>query len=887
MAFNGLQSLAIDDPSTFLTLVKLECVGLVTAPVFWLRLMMAFAEPKLILNQRQAALLLVVPGLTLLMVFTNEQHGLIWQQATLIVRNDVTVFAPQYGAGFVLFVAYACALMIAGGIYVLRNKRMQWRLYRLHAALLIFGAFLLWVRNLLLIFDDVNPFAGFAFDALLVSGGIAATALALLRVGALGFMPAAYRTIFNLLPLGAILLDRDNYIAAANREVALFLNKDISDIEGHHASEIFPEQADWVRQLPSADSITEKLHVGERTVEVNTVPILNRSGQLIGTLLQARDITGEVNQEIERQRAEQTARVIHEINRALGSTLNTEEVMRRLLVSVRQLVDHDASNVMLYDAAARTVRIHYTNGYTPSDDAWLRSLTFSLDDYAPLTHVEATRKPLIVPNVNEFEGWVTHKKIRPIRGFACAPIFDDQSIIGFLNLDVFREGALSPEISHRLELIAQQAGTALRNAQRYEQAQKQADELQRRIDSLLILQKMVRDISATVTQARLTSIGLEAMLRMAQTRGGYIATAQDSYLQLSAHYGSFDLTALNAYLCDPQGLAAKAQSVPQIAVLQQELLPCAMQGAQVQIVLPLRQTDDVQAAQLLGVVVLEDDSCSIPPADRLEMLTLLADRLSVALQNAALITQANQRAAELEQLNAQLHELEDLKSEMLRVAAHDLKTPLQTILNYTVLLPDLVRQGQNIDPICRDVRKAAERMNHIIHDLLSLERISRLATQQTPQIFAVHTLFDKLQVEFFMAAHRHNLTLETAIESPPLHGVGDPILVYEALSNLVSNAFKYTPAGGRVRVEAQINDSWLRIAVTDTGLGIPLEEQDGLFTAFYRTRAARESNIEGTGLGLHLTKKIIERQRGRVFFSSVVGQGSTFGFELPLPPASA
>ncbi|MFQ3647350.1 MAG: histidine kinase N-terminal 7TM domain-containing protein [Anaerolineae bacterium] len=883
MTFYGLQSLALSDLPTYITLLKLEYVGLVFMPLAWLGMVLTFITPTFTFTHRQLALLIIIPLLILLLVFTNEWHGLVWQETAFTTFSSVPVFTPTYGIGFALGVTYTYSAIMIGTFYIIRSVRIRWRLYRTQAALLLIGAFFPWLRSLLLIFDDFMPFAGIAYDALLVAVGLSATAIAVLRVGLFSFAPFAYQTIFNLLPLGAILLDRDNYILAVNQEVVMFLEQPRVDVEGRHISEIFPEAAEWVRQLPSSEPLFDQLYIQDRTMEVNTIPIRNEGGHLIGTLIQARDITGEVNRERERQRAEQTARIIYEITRALSDTLSTDEVMQRLLIALPRLVDHDASNVMLYDPATRTARVRYAQGYSAQDEEWLRSITFSLDEYHTLATAAATKKPVIITDVRTFTGWVHHEPTRPVRGFACAPILVDDEVIGFFNIDVFREGALSPEIANRLELAAQQAGAAFRNAQMYERAQQQAEELKRRVDSLEILQKMARDISATVNCEELAAIALEAMLRVAQTRGGCIALMRDDQLQYSAYYGYYDTNALNAFLNDPAGLRAQLDYIEQVHITQDVHLVSAMSGSQLRITLPLRYTDD-DSTRLLGVVLMEDNKRTLPVADRLEMLTVLADRLSVALQNAALIQQVSTRASELERVNAQLQELEELKTEMLRVAAHDLKTPLNVILNYASLLPDLVRQSQNLDHVYRDIRSAAERMDRIIRDFLSLERIGRLVTQEAPQVFAVHTLFDKLEVDYFMLAYRHQLMLETHIEAPPLYGLGDPVLVYEALSNLVSNAVKYTQAGGRIRVEAAIVNERLRFSVIDNGPGIPDDEHPNLFMPFYRTRAAQESKVDGTGLGLHLTKKIVERQRGQVFFTSVVGQGSTFGFDLPLPP---
>lgn len=884
MLVYGLEGFALDDLPTFLTLAKLEYIGLVVIPVAWLGLALAFTAPERLLTHRQIALLSVIPLMTLALVFTNEWHGLIWQQPQFTLYNDVPVFTPLYGGGFWGFVVYAYALLAVGTWRILRSAQMRWRVYRVQAALLLVGAFFPWARSILIIFDELNPLPGIALDALIVAMSLAAYAYALLRLNLFHFVPFAYRTVFDLMPYGSILLDRANYILAVNQEVVMFTGQDRSALEGRPAAEVFPEHADWLRQLPTHTPLLDTLNVNERAVEVNAVPIRNEGNNVIGTLIQVRDITLEVTREVERQRAEQTARVIHEMLQALTTTLNTDEIMQRLLESLPRLVAHDAANIMLYDAAKRTAYIRYTSGYSAEEEAWLRRQRFSLEDYATLATAEATRQPVIIPHVADFVGWVELDITRRIYGYACAPILVEDAVFGFINLDTFREGVLSTDIAHRLTLIAQQASIAFRNARLYEQAQRQADELQRRIDGMVILQNMAREIATTICHDELTAIGLEAMLRLAQTRGGFIALMNDQQLRRSAYYGEYELDALDACIEDPDKLLLFVEQVDTLRIITDDMLDSAMADSQMQIILPLRYIN-ATTTRLMGVAVLEDTTQRHLAADHLEILVLLADRLAVALRNADLVQELSNRATELETLNTQLKDLEQLKSEMLRVAAHDLKTPLSVILNYVDLLPTYYNKPDELQQIYKDIRQAGQRMSRIVNDFLSLERISKLATHHTTQVFAVQTLIDRLEVDFFMAAYRKEINLDFRVEQGPLYGVGDPELVYEALLNFVSNAIKYTQRGGHVIVHAAITADRLRVSVTDNGPGIPKAEQANLFTAFYRTSTAQQSDVEGTGLGLHLAKVLIERLRGRVFFTSVEGQGSTFGFELPLPTA--
>jgi len=126
-------------------------------------------------------------------------------------------------------------------------------------------------------------------------------------------------------------------------------------------------------------------------------------------------------------------------------------------------------------------------------------------------------------------------------------------------------------------------------------------------------------------------------------------------------------------------------------------------------------------------------------------------------------------------------------------------------------------------------------------------------------------------------------SLDYAYELPdaeiPL--VGDDALLQEAATNLISNAIKYTPAGGEISIRLEYDGDAAIFEVSDTGFGVPQAMQPRLFEPFYRAKTRDTANIEGTGLGLHLVKSIIERHGGRVIFRSEEGAGSTFGFQIP------
>jgi len=307
----------------------------------------------------------------------------------------------------------------------------------------------------------------------------------------------------------------------------------------------------------------------------------------------------------------------------------------------------------------------------------------------------------------------------------------------------------------------------------------------------------------------------------------------------------------------------------------------ALDRAEAQIALPLYASGEGDK-DAFGIIVLETRHPERFTEDRFQLLGLIADRVAVALENASLLETVKLRASELETLYERVSRLERLKSDMIRIAAHDLKNPLSVVLNYLDLLTDFPGANLEIDQVYGSMKRSARRMHQIIQDFLSLERIQQVADQQTMHPFDLREVVSKARSEFASRAEQKMQQFEVRVPDSECLVNGDPVQIYEAIANFVSNAIKYTPDAGRISVNLSRDGDIVRLEVTDTGYGIPEDQQDDLFQPFFRANTSETQKVEGTGLGLHLTKNIIERQGGSIIFYSVYGEGSTFGFTMPM-----
>ena len=242
-----------------------------------------------------------------------------------------------------------------------------------------------------------------------------------------------------------------------------------------------------------------------------------------------------------------------------------------------------------------------------------------------------------------------------------------------------------------------------------------------------------------------------------------------------------------------------------------------------------------------------------------------------------------QTVAQLQHEHAELEKLERIRKDFVINVSHELRTPLASIQGYTETLID----GAIEDPAYNMrflgiIRHNAERLARLTEDLLTLSRVEQRRQNFEFEIHLanalIHDAFEMMRP--IAEKNRIQLTEERAPEDAVV--CCDSEAVSQILSNLMENAIKYTPAGGRISVGALTGGAMVEFFVRDTGIGIPEEDLPRLFERFYRVDKARSRELGGTGLGLAIVKHLVAAHNGVMRVESRVHQGSTFAFTLPV-----
>jgi len=231
--------------------------------------------------------------------------------------------------------------------------------------------------------------------------------------------------------------------------------------------------------------------------------------------------------------------------------------------------------------------------------------------------------------------------------------------------------------------------------------------------------------------------------------------------------------------------------------------------------------------------------------------------------------------------NERLLQLDQMKDELISMVSHELRTPLTSIVGYLEMLT-----GPEAEPLTEQqtrflgiISRSAERLLSLISDLLMMAQVDSDGVKLEQDQVDLGALVEECVASVRPLAASRKVSLFAAIHAAQV--CGDRRLLAEVVDNLLSNALKFTPEHGSVFVRIGDLGESVCVEVRDTGIGIPAEEREQLFTRFYRSRAAVERAVQGTGLGLSIVKAIVDAHNGAIEVDSDVGRGSTFRVVLP------
>jgi methyl-accepting chemotaxis protein len=284
----------------------------------------------------------------------------------------------------------------------------------------------------------------------------------------------------------------------------------------------------------------------------------------------------------------------------------------------------------------------------------------------------------------------------------------------------------------------------------------------------------------------------------------------------------------------------------------------------------------VSGERVLGVFDVQDDEPDRFTSSELDVFSTLAGQIATALQNAAFV-------GEIQATAVQLRQVDRLKNEFISSMSHELRTPLNSIIGFAEVM--LMGISGDLPPDVREDVQAiydnGQNLLNVINDVLDLVKIEAGTLTLNRESLQVAALIEGVRAKNagLLVGKPIEMRVQVQDDLPPLHA--DPARINQILNNLVSNAIKFTKQG-TVTLRAFRDDDWLCLQVQDTGIGISETDMDKVFERFQQVDGSHARQAEGAGLGLPITRQLVELHGGTIAVSSQLGEGSTFSVRLPI-----
>ncbi len=612
------------------------------------------------------------------------------------------------------------------------------------------------------------------------------------------------------------------------------------------------------------------LTVGSRDAGITYTPAQLDLLQAIADQTAGAIVKARLLQETQ-QRARQLSKLT-DVTRQLTSTLESAPLLRSVLESAVSIVNSEAGALSLVDEPNGELVVRVLAGPL-SKDAIGQPVAA---EESMARRAAASRQPVIENDpaqlgssylAGEGEG-----HFEPRSGLA-VPLLVKDNVRGVLEVMNRLDGLPFVEEDQTiLTALAGQAAVAMENARLYTMTDQ---ELAARVEELSVMQRIDRELNASLEMDRAMRLTLDWAMRQSNAEAGLIGILEEGKLRVMAQTGygeTLDRTMEQPIELNLPALKSAVETgQPQRVRSGTGVAGSLLSSARQQIVIPIRRETSV-----IGLLMLESTSDA---QEDLAFLSRLSDHAAIAISNSQLYD-------EVQRANL-------AKSDFVSLVAHELKNPMTSIKGYTELLAagavGAVNEMQA--NFLNTIRSNTDRMANLVSDLNDTTKIEAGRLRLDFKSVEVNDVVDEIvrSAKRQIDDKKQTIQVELAAGLPKVWG--DRTRLGQILTNLVSNANKYTLEGGALVVGAEASaNHWdpegasrvVHIWVRDNGIGINPEDQPKIFQKFFRSEDPKAREVPGTGLGLNITRSLVEMQGGRIWFESQSQRGSTFHFTVPV-----
>jgi len=584
----------------------------------------------------------------------------------------------------------------------------------------------------------------------------------------------------------------------------------------------------------------------------------------------------ETKEALEQQRA--SAEVLAAIS---SSIADTGPVFEKIVSSCEALF---AGKVAVIDVLHEDGRVYLGAYHGPNRDQVQDLYPHSASEASATGTAMARREIVQFSSLAEAPGFGREAFERfGIQAAIGAPMIWEGRGIGAIWVGREQAGPFSAKETSLLRTFASQAVIAIQNARLVNETREALERQTATAEVLQVISSSVADTEPVFDKILASGSRLFATEQM----GIFLARA-DGMVEAAAFRGSA-LAAIAATFPKPLEASITGQVVREGRLIQVEDA-AAMQDAPTTVrdVLPLignfsgAWAPMAWEGQAIGSIGVLRQPPSPLNGKEIELLKTFADQAVIAIQNARLFREIADKSRQLEVANKH-------KSEFLANMSHELRTPLNAIIGFSEVLLERMFGDLNEkqDDYLKDIHSSGKHLLSLINDILDLSKVEAGRMELETSRFRVPEAVGNAMTLIRERAQRHGIALGTTIGDDVEEVTADERKFKQILLNLLTNAVKFTPDGGRVDVFARSVPAGLEVAVRDTGIGISAEDQKLVFEEFRQVGRNYTNKQEGTGLGLALTRRFVELHGGTIRLESEPGKGSTFTFTIPAMPATA
>lgn len=564
------------------------------------------------------------------------------------------------------------------------------------------------------------------------------------------------------------------------------------------------------------------------------------------------DLLGRIDADRKQRKKEGRFQALYNVSRMLGESLDLQTVLNQVMDAIINLTGADRGFLMLRnDDGGMTVQVarNLDQKTLGSDDfKFSRTITNQVLD---------SGKAVVTNNAIEDPRFSGQASIigQALRSIMATPLRARGTVIGVVYVDNrMTTGLFMDDDLTALDTFAGQAAIAIDNARLFS-ATDQA--LAARVEELQTLRRVDQQLNETLDADKAMQITLEWACRLSNATSGHLGLLEGKRVQAVHHYGQEE-GEQPVYL---------DEAYPQLMDVVTSGHPITVSGEQTGSDYSLSIVPISRENTVFGVVVIKRQGAEAFTPEQQDLIERMVVRAAVAIENARLY--AAVQAANL------------AKSEFVGIVAHDLKVPMTSISGYTDLAIMVGELSDRQKEFLQKVKDTVKRMAILVSDLADISRIESghfyMNETRVPVADIVQAVRDGTMTQ--MQEYQHEYIEDIQAGLPDMQV--DYYRLLQVLTNLVSNAYKYTPNGGKITFRAQHHNGQVVFSVTDTGIGLSPEAIAKLGTKFWRAEDDFTRSRPGTGLGFAITRSLVEQMGDGIHIESEVGKGSTFSFGIP------